>query len=1169
MSDRGGREGQHLGNYRLTRLLDMGGFAEVYLGEHVYLNTQAAIKVLHARLTSEAMEDFLEEARHLSHLVHPHIIRVLDFGVQDDTPFLVMDYAPHGSLRQRHPKGTPVPLSSVVLYVRHVAAALQYAHDQKLIHRDVKPENMLLGPNLEVLLSDFGIALLTPGPASLHVPEMVGTMAYMAPEQVRGKPIPASDQYALGVVVYEWLCGERPFAGSVSELFSQHLFVQPPPLHDKIPEIPPAVETVVLRALAKDSQHRFEDVRAFATALEEASNAAASSNTLFVPVDDPPRAQPAAPPKELLESASTSPFLNTPPFHLTPLVGREREVLAATHLIQRSEVRLLTVTGPGGVGKTRLALEVAADLQPLFPEGICFVALAPISDPDLVVPAIAQALGLKEGGEQSLFERTSAFLREKRLLLVLDNFEQVVAGAPRLSELLSICSQVKMLVTSRALLHIEGEYEFPLSPLALPDPKHLSDLENLSHSAAVTLLVQRAQALKPSFELTGENASTIAAICMRLDGLPLAIELAAARIKLLPPQALLTRLTRRLAVLTGGRQDAPARQQTLRNTIAWSYDLLTSREQQLFRRLSVFVGGCTLEAAETLCDIVGDATSSVLDEVASLLDKSLLMQIEHSNDEPRLMLLETIREYGLECLAANGEVEMIRDAHAAYYLRLVEQAEPYLYGVEQELWFGRLDREQGNIREALQWLMEQGEKKASRQTMDAALRMSGALWWYWFVRGHLSEGRKILEHAFAESKETPPMVRAKALSAIQLLAFSQNDLERVEVLAHESLALCREYDHKWGMAHALHLLGLVANVKGDNRAAQSLIGESLALSREQGDTWSSAYALADLVNPVRTEGEYSRAHDLAQEALILFRKLEDKRGIAYGLRRLGEVQLAQGNTHDAHPLFDEALTMFKEVGDREDIARTLELLAEVYFFQGDMTTARTLAEESVARFREIGSLRSSVNPTILLAKVNSVQGNHLAAYALYEELWQMGREMGARSLLVYCLIGFGEVAMAQEHITWAVRLWSAAEALLTTIGKLLYPVERRDFDHLISEVRTRLGEEAFAAAWLEGCSMTPEQALAAREPTALPKDISREKPSITPATPILTYPAGLTAREVEVLRLVAQGLSNAQIAERLIISPYTVNAHMRSIYSKLEVSSRIAVMQFATKHHLI
>ncbi len=1144
MSD---RVGQLLGNYRLIRLLDEGGFAEVYLGEHVYLNTQAAIKVLHARLTSEASASFLAEARHLSHLVHPHIIRVLDFGMKEATPFLVMDYAPHGSLRQRHPKGLPVPLPTVVPYVRHVAAALQYAHDQKLIHRDVKPENMLLGPNVEILLSDFGIALLTHSSGSVHVPEMVGTMAYMAPEQVRGKPSPASDQYALGIVVYEWLCGERPFAGSVSELFSQHLFVPPPPLHEKIPEIPPAVEGVVVRALAKDPQLRFEDVRAFAAALEEASTTVVSSQTLFVPVADPPAARPVVLPKEPPASERASPFLNTPPLNLTPLIGREGEVKAAGTRLLRREVRLLTMTGPGGVGKTRLAFAVATDLQHAFVDGICFVALAPISDPDLVVPTIAQTLGLKEAGDGSLFERVRAFLREKRLLLVLDNFEQIVAGAPLLVELLSACPQLKVLVTSRALLRVHGEHEFPVPPLALPDPKHLSDVENLSHYAAVALFVQRAQALKPDFDLTGENASTIAAICTRLDGLPLAIELAAARIKLLPPLALLARLTHRLQVLTGGRQDAPARQQTLRNTLAWSYDLLSAREQQLFRRLSMFVGGCTLEAAEAVCGTPGDMSSTLLDGVASLLDKSLLMQIEHRNKEPRLMLLETIREYGLECLAASGELEQTRYAHAAYYLHLAEKAEPHLRSEQQAVWLARLESEHDNLRAALRWLLDHKER-------EMALRLSGALASFWVICSHWTEGRSELSQALAASEGVAAAIRAKALNGAGVLMGMQGDHEHALALCEESLALSRKGGDTQGTALSLLWLGEITFWTGSLLRSRAQLEEALTHFREVDDSWGIATSLERLAALALEQGEYSISRSLLEESLALNRKVGDKTRIANVLLTWAWMLIwSAGELEKAHAMLEECLALSREVGDKGTEAAGELLLGVVALFQGEYIRAHSLLEESVALSRKMGKQREIAQGILGLGFLAFTQGDYETAQALLEESLALSRKIGHQSMMALCLEILAAVAVAQGQLTWGVRLLGTAETLRETIAVPRPPATQMWYEQSISIARTQLDEEDFAAVWAEGQAMTPEQVLAAREPVATPREIAKVTPSITPTIPASSYPAGLTAREVEVLRLVAQGLSNAQIAERLIISPYTVNAHMRSIYSKLEV----------------
>jgi predicted ATPase/class 3 adenylate cyclase len=399
------------------------------------------------------------------------------------------------------------------------------------------------------------------------------------------------------------------------------------------------------------------------------------------------------------------------PVQPTPLIGREQEVATVLVFLRREDVRLLTLTGPGGTGKTRLGLQVAAELSEAFPSGVYFVNLAPINDPAFVVPTLAHTLDVKEIAEQSLLDLLKGSLHWKHLLLLLDNFEQVVDAAVYVVELLATCPLLKVIVTSRAALHVRGEQEFAVPPLTVPDPKHLPDLVALSKYEAVALFIQRAQSVKSEFQVTNANAPAVAEICVRLDGLPLAIELAAARIKLLPPQALLARLGQRLAVLTSGARDVPERQQTLRNTIEWSYHLLDAAEQRLFRRLSVFIGGCTLEAIEAVCTTLDSNTAVVLvlDGVGSLIDKSLLQQTEQEYGEPRFLMLETIREFGLECLMADGEEEVTRQAHASYYLRLSEQAEPELRGTQQALWLSRLEAEHVNFRSALGWALENGE----------------------------------------------------------------------------------------------------------------------------------------------------------------------------------------------------------------------------------------------------------------------------------------------------------------------------------------------------------------------------------------------------------------------------------------------------------------------------
>jgi predicted ATPase/class 3 adenylate cyclase len=476
-------------------------------------------------------------------------------------------------------------------------------------------------------------------------------------------------------------------------------------------------------------------------------------------------------------------YRNNLPIQPTPLIGREKEVAEVCERLVRLEVRLVTLTGAGGTGKTRLGLQAAAELTEEFHEGVFFVSLAAIRDPQLVVSAMAGTLGVKEEGGQPLLESLKSYLAERRMLLLVDNFEQVLEAAPMVTELLSSAPNLKVLATSRTPLRLYGEHEYPVPPLALPDPGQLPSVERLTQYEAVRLFVERAQAAKADFSITNESAPAVAEICHRLDGLPLAIELAAARIKLLTVQAMLARLGNRLRLLTGGARDLPERQRTLRSTIEWSYGLLEEGEKVLFARLSAFAGGRTLEAMEAICDAGGDLAVDVLDGLTSLVDKSLLKQEEGAGGEPRFVMLETIHEFAREKLRESGEAEDIRRLHAEYFLALAEEAEPAVEGEQQPAWLDRLEEEHDNIRAALSWSLGQDRDP------ELALQMGAALGEFWYLRGHFSEARRWLEEALAESGGTPTAAHARSLQRVSWLAFLQGDLDRAEEASEEGLGL--------------------------------------------------------------------------------------------------------------------------------------------------------------------------------------------------------------------------------------------------------------------------------------------------------------------------------------------------------------------------------------------
>jgi len=675
-------------------------------------------------------------------------------------------------------------------------------------------------------------------------------------------------------------------------------------------------------------------------------------------------ARPAAAPEPELPGA-----LPAPP---TPLVGREREVAQAQQLLQQPNLRLLSMTGPGGVGKTRLAIEVAMGLSPGFPDGVFFVSLAAVADPGLVAAVIAQTLELKEAAASSLWAGLKTHLRPQHVLLLLDNFEQVIAAATLVAELLAAAPQLKILVTSREVLHIRGEHEFPVPPLALPDKDHLPAVPELTHTPAIALFVQCARAVKADFAITADNAATVAAICARLDGLPLAIELAAARAKLLPPAAMLARLAHPLHVLTGGARDLPVRQQTLRDTLRWSYDLLTPMEQHLFCGLAVFAGGCTLEAAGAVVAPPApsapapgaDAAIDLLEPIGSLVDKSLLRQAEGPGGELYLRMLATVREYALERLAERGAVEAIQRRHAAYYLAFVEAAAAELSGPQQGPWLERLEIAHDNLRAALHWSIAQ-------DGAATALQMLGVLWRFWEIHGHLSEGRQWLEAALQAGTAAPAALRAAALHGGSRLAWLQGDYPLARRWTEESLALSRALGNRKGIAQALHALAILAGTLGEAGQAQTYYEESLALWRELGNKGNVARLLNSLGVVARSQGDYARAQTLFAESQALQQELGNQRSVALAQANLGFVALAQGAYAPARALFTASLERRQALGYRVGIVDCLTGLAALADIQGD-------ARRAVCLFSVVAAWRANLGYTLEIDD-QAVYDHHLAA----------------------------------------------------------------------------------------------------------------------------------------------------------------------------------------------
>jgi non-specific serine/threonine protein kinase len=1015
---------ERIGRYVIRRELGRGGMGFVYEAEDPRLKRTVALKIVPQELAGdpERRAQFEREAQILASIRHPNIATIHSFEEAAGTTFLTMEMVSGESLSAFLARGA-LPIEFALRTCRQVALALEAAHRSGVVHCDLKPQNIMLSKEGEVKLLDFGLAAVPvehaspaagdsvdPSPAS--DPEIAGTPSYMSPEQWSGAEVtPRIDLWAFGCVLYECLAGRRAFSGGIQREARGQRIVGPD--FALLPsETPTEVTALVRRCLAGEPSDRPETILVVRRAIEEAL------------------AQ--GPGAGIGDARLTGAALHNLPRRNSPFVGR----LAEKHEVGKllAGERLVTLTGAGGTGKTRLAIEAATSALPRFPGGAWLVDLSPLSDPELLPLTVSAALRVQEESGRALLDTLVARLADRPpLLLVLDNAEHLLAACAHLAEaLLQQVPGIRLLVTSREPLGITGEWTFHVRPLAVPDDDDAQPPAELAQVEAVRLLLDRLRAVDPRFELTTENAPAVSRICRRLDGIPLALELAAARARVLPVEAIADRLGDRFRLLNAGSRTALPRHQTLRALIDWSYDQLTELEQTLFRRLAAFAGGWTLEAAEEVAAFGALDSWAVVDLLFQLVSKSVVERDEvgeAATGLTRYRMLETIRDYARDRLLAAGEAEAIARRHRQYFSELAATAAPKLIGPQQAHWLARLDAEQDNLRRAIDGFAAPGE-------IESALKMARALGRYWMTRARYSEGLAVCEGLLWLTKETPSEARPGALFWLGIFRSYRGDLSGASQAGEEFLACCRAAGDERGSATALNQLGAIAEQQTD----------------------------------------FARARACYEESLSIRRRIDDRAGIAQSLNNLGVVAMRDGEPKQALAYYEESLAIRKERGDQLAIAQSLHNLGVAWSWLHELDRANACYVASLKIAREVGDPHGVAGTLTNLGAV-AIWSDQLAeARGFLEEalpLWQrLGIDYGRAETIETAGVLLGKEGRPVD----AVKLLAVAENLRTRTGILHSAYEEEQLAGVIDLLRATLGAERFDQIWSEGQSMSTDDA---------------------------------------------------------------------------------------------